>query len=85
MQEAKAAANKETKRGGELLVSERREALRQELGRAQKHEIRIDEELQRMLSDRIADKDRVTAELRTQLDKHTSGVCVLRCVVVIPL
>ena len=54
------------KRGGELLVNESREVSRQE------HEIRTDEELQRMLSDRIADKDRVIAELRTQLDKHTS-------------
>ena len=56
------------KRGGELLVGESREVSRQE------HKIRTDEELQRMLSDRIADKDRVIAELRTQLDKHTSVV-----------
>ena len=56
----------------DLLVSKGREKLRKELGRAQEREIKTHQELQYALSERIADKERVIADLRAQLDRDAS-------------
>ena len=53
-------------------MSKGREELRKELGRAQKHEIKTHQELQFALSERIADKERVIADLWAQLDRDAS-------------
>ena len=58
----------ESRRTLEYRVSECREAARQELGRAHECEIGTHEELQRVLSERLADREQTIADLRDQLN-----------------
>ena len=58
----------ESRRTLEYRVSECREAARQELGRAHEREIGTHEELQRVLSERLADREQTITDLRDQLN-----------------
>ena len=64
----------ESRRTLEYRVSECREAVRQELGRAHEREIGTHEELQRVLSERLADREQTIADLRDQLNVDDARV-----------